>query len=378
LKTIAVIVNYQASSLTLKAAQSVLDSDSIGPVQVVVVDNSEDRAEAERLSRDLPKAVFLKASPKNVGFGSACNWAFETFDGEFILLLNPDARLLPGCLIRLQRTLLSMERVAAVAPQIYWDDRLQFHLPPPLPFFLFEFQTMGQSGRAGSSISSFLSRAWRHRSMAVWRSKRPVLVTSLSGGLMLLRRDAVLKAGRLFDPRFFLYFEDADLSIRLRKAGYDLAIEPRARGVHYYDGSGPKGGRTKMMLMAQSRTLFLEKHVSPLKARIKRGVFRLASLPTQRRNPFSAPPMNAPFELKVPDAFQDGWLFEWSPNPDLIPAAGWFGKGSVMRFDQEHWSQLSPGQHYGRLGRLKGWETHFVYVSWRVVDSTPHLECNAP
>jgi len=329
------------------------------------------------LSRDLPKAVFLKASPKNVGFGSACNWAFETFDGEFILLLNPDARLLPGCLIRLQRTLLSMERVAAVAPQIYWDDRLQFHLPPPLPFFLFEFQTMGRNGGAGSSLSSFLSRVWRNHSIAVWRSKRPVRVTSLSGGLMLLKRDAVLKAGRLFDPRFFLYFEDADLSIRLRRAGYDLAIEPRATGVHYYDGSGPKGGRTKMMLMARSRTLFLEKYVSPHKARIKRGVFRLASLPTLRRNPFSAPPMNAPFEIKVPDAFQDGWLFEWSPNPDLIPAAGRFGKGRVMRFNPEQWNQLSPGQYYGRLGRLKEWETRFVYVSWKVGDSTPPLQCSA-
>jgi GT2 family glycosyltransferase len=375
LKTLVIIVNYKSAPLTLNAVQSVLGSDSIGPVHVVVVDNSENPDEARTLRLNLPSTVSLTVNPENVGFGRACNRAFEAFGGELILLLNPDARLLPGCLLRLQQTLLSMRGVGAVSPQIYWDDGLQFYLPPPIPFFLFQFQTMYDANTAASTISRLLSRIWRYHSIKVWRSRRPIRVQNLPGGLVLLQREAVLKTGPLFDPRFFLYFEDADLFIRLRKAGYALAIEPRAKGIHYYDGTGRSELESKKMMMARSRALFLEKHGNRLKRHLKEAAGRFLLPANKRQNPFPERPMALPFEVNVPDGLRKAWLFEWSPNPDLIPSAGRFGKGSIMRFDNGYWDQLNPGQYFGRLGRPKGFETHFVKFSWRVEDSTP-LECN--
>jgi len=132
-ETLAIIVNYKVADLTLRAVQSVICSESQGPLKVVVVDNSEERIEAEKLYECLPAGVKLIVTPKNIGFGRACNMAFERFSGEYILLLNPDARLLPGCLIRLQKTLSSVEKVAAVAPQAFWDDGLTHFLPPGYP-----------------------------------------------------------------------------------------------------------------------------------------------------------------------------------------------------------------------------------------------------
>ena len=110
-KTLSITINYKSSALTLRAVQSVLDSESLGPVQVVVVDNSEDEAERERLRDSLPSGVILLVSPENIGFGRACNLAFERFEADQIMLLNPDARLLPGCLSRLQQMLSASDLV---------------------------------------------------------------------------------------------------------------------------------------------------------------------------------------------------------------------------------------------------------------------------
>jgi GT2 family glycosyltransferase len=171
LKTLAIIVNYKAAGLTLQAVQSVKDSASLGPVQVVVVDNSEDKDEAERLRLNLPSGVVLRVSPENIGFGRACNLAFERFPGELILLLNPDARLFPGCLARLQKTLLSDKRVAAVGPRIFWDEGSKFCLPPSYPPNLFIFQPVLATWGPQAKINRLISALWRRHSIKVWRSK---------------------------------------------------------------------------------------------------------------------------------------------------------------------------------------------------------------
>ena len=132
MRTLAIIVNYRSALLTLQAVRSVMDSESLGPVAVAVVDNSELPEEAERLRRDLPASVDLMVNTENVGFGRACNQAAEPWRGEAILLINPDAKVLPGCLKRLQQTLFSYNAAAAVSPQIFWDDLLQYRFPPPV------------------------------------------------------------------------------------------------------------------------------------------------------------------------------------------------------------------------------------------------------
>jgi GT2 family glycosyltransferase len=332
LKTLAIVVNYKVAGLTLRAVQSVLDSASLGPVHVVVVDNSEDKEEAERLRSNLPSGVELLVSQENIGFGRACNQAFEEFPEELILLLNPDARLFPGCLARLQKTLLSNKRVAAVGPRIFWDEESKFCLPPSYPPNLFIFQPVLATWGPQAKINRLISALWRRHSIKVWRSKRPVKANNLSGGHVLLKRKAVRRVGGLFDPRFFLYFEDTDLFVRLRKAGYSLIIDPRAEAIHYYDQCGQHNWQEKRALMVMSHRIFLE-------------------------------------NLEVPEKLRKGWLFELSPNPDFVPSAGRFGKGSCMDFPENCWAMLAPGQYFGRLGSPMGIGKDLQVVSCVVGDA---------
>lgn len=366
MKTVAFIVNYKSSGLTLQAVKSVLDSASLGPVKVVVVDNSEDSDEAERLRQDLHPGVFLLVSPQNIGFGRACNLAFKQFDGDQILLLNPDARLLPDCLLRLQKRLSSTEKVGAVSPQIFWDDGLKFYLPPSVPVFMFEFQNVFDSWGPQAPVNRLLSAIWRYYCIKVWRSKRPIRVNNLSGGHVLLKREAVRKAGGLFDPRFFLYFEDTDLFIRLKKAGYTLVIEPGAKAVHYVDQCGQEDWKQKRFFMARSRAQLSEKHGNGLKSRIKKASDWLCSVWPRGRSQMFQPDFTSPFVMKVPAHLQNGWLFEASPNPTFIPSAGRFGKGDMVDFHEKYWSMLAPGQYFGRLGKPTGYSRRSEVISWVV------------
>ena len=363
LKTLAIIVNYKSFPLTLQAVKSVLESESYGPVRVVVVDNSSDPHESHRLRSNLPSSVILQVNKENRGFGSACNQAFEAFESDGILLINPDARLWPGCLKQLQKTLFFSRNVAAVSPQLFWDDDQFFYLPPPYPIALFEFRTLLATWGSEAWINRFLSFLWRRRSIRLWRSETAVEVSNLSGGLVLLNRAAVQKAGGLFDPRFFLYFEDTDLFLRLKKIGFRLLIEPRARAVHYYDQCGRRQLQEKRRLMAKSHTLFLEKHKKASKTALKKFLER-SFRPFMDHKSLNLPVFQSPFSIKVPPRFQNEWLFEWSPNPDLIPSAAQFGAGPEMRFPETCWKLFSPGQYFGRLGGTNYFGTSFQKVSW--------------
>ena len=370
LRTLAIVVNYKVAGLTLRAVQSVHDSASLGPVHVIVVDNSEDKDEAEKLRLNLPSGVELLVSPENIGFGRACNLAFERFRGELVLLLNPDARLLPGCLLRLQKTLFSAGNVAAVGPRIFWDEGLRFYLPPSYPPDLFVFQPVMATWGPQAKINRLLSAFWRRYSIKVWRAGQPVKVNNLSGGHVLLKREAVRKAGGLFDPRFFLYFEDTDLFVRLRKAGYSLIIDPRAEVIHHYDQCGQHNWQEKRALMARSHRIFLEKHCKGWKSRVKKILDHFKAPPQPDRNQLRVPDFTSPFVLEVPEKLRKGWLFEWSPNPDFVPSAGRFGKGPCMDFPEDCWAMLAPGQYFGRLGSPKGIGKDLQAVSCVVGDAT--------
>jgi GT2 family glycosyltransferase len=355
MKTLAIIINYHSSHFTLNAVTSILESDHIGSIQIVVADNSCDASEAACLRKMLPREVILRVNTENIGFGRACNMAFERYDSDMVLLMNPDACLLDDCLIRLQSILTSSGNIGAVGPQAFWDAKHEYKLPPSYPPILHWLQPVTSIGSPDSAINQIISAIWRCFAIKVWRANRTVRVGNLSGGNVLIKREAILKAGGLFDPRFFLYYEDTDLFIRLRQAGYHLLLAPGASAVHYYDQCDQKNWSGKRSLMVESHHKFMQKHCHGLKLFPKKMTaiyMKFHHQHHQQQQPARKPmeTFRGPFVLKVPCDLKSEWLFEWSPNADFIPAAGRFGKGSVMEFSEDCWHLLTPGTYYGRIG----------------------------
>jgi GT2 family glycosyltransferase len=333
-------------------------------VQVVVADNSIDESEAMYLRKHLPSAVVLKVNTENMGFGRACNAVNDAHNADLILLLNPDARLLPDCLIRLQQTLLSSRRIGAVGPQIYWDQKNGYFLPPSYPPMLLWIEPVISMWGPYSRLWRLMSAIWRRFAIHIWRAKSPVRVTNLSGGHVLLKKDAIVTAGGLFDPRFFLYYEDTDLFVRLRNSGYKLVVEPRAEVVHLYDQCDQRHLADKRSLMIASQRLFREKHTRGWKSYLNQLSIQFRKELKISIEPKVKPTYNSPFVVLVPDSLAGEWLFELSPNPNFIPAAGKFGTGVRVVFTENEWNLLSPGVYYGRLSGMMGWGRPVVEITW--------------
>lgn len=323
MKCLAILVNFHGARLIVDAARSLADDPECDEIEIV--DNSVAASEADYLQEHLPARAHLTVAERNLGFAGACNLAFRNTDADCVLLLNPDARLLPGALARLKRTLAESPGAAAVGPRVYWDEERHFLLPPTTypsrsGFFL------DQLGRCIPPLARYRALGFRRRSLREWQATGPFPVDALSGGHVLLRRSALMAAGGLFDPDFFMYWEDSDLMRRLQDRGFSLWLDPRAEAIHLYEHSPRKD-----QLIGQGWPAFAAKYFA---TRPWRWLIRAADR-LQRRGPAPRsfariePTAPAGIAMDVPEAWQGGWLLEFSPSPDFVPAIGRLGSGAV-------------------------------------------------
>ena len=251
---LAIVVNYFSASDTGGAVESLLTDNC--DLTVVVVDNSCDRSESDSLKKVLPPEAKIMTSHINLGFGQACNWAAREHPADYIFLLNPDARVLPGCTSLLIDQLKSSIELGAVAPMQYLDDQRQWMLPPS--WFPTEIRAWAtDKALRDTRDSQRYSVASRNEAIRYWTSELPVPQRALSGGMLMIRQSAVESYPELFDPQFFMYFEDSDLCQRLRRRGYKLAMVPKAIGVHRWNNHPHKGH-----LMAESAAKYFRKYAS--------------------------------------------------------------------------------------------------------------------
>lgn len=218
-------------------------------ISVTVVDNASPDDSAAMVA-DLPVRV-VKA-PRNGGFAYGCNLGTAGGVAEFVLLLNPDARIDPDSLARLAHALREDQGLGGVGPRTFDDSG-------ELVWSQRRFPRL----RSTYAQAVFLQRAAPRASWTdeVIRDRaayaRPATPDWLSGACLLLRRKALEAVGGM-DEGFFLYSEETDLFRRLRAAGWAARYEPRAVAYHEGGGSAPRNTTTR--IWARSRVRYARKH----------------------------------------------------------------------------------------------------------------------
>ena len=190
-------------------------------VHLALIDNSEDKAIAMHVTK-LGKARFGDTivhvtylnGHANIGYGTAHNLVLHGTGSDYHLVLNPDVELAPDALANGVRWLDAHPEVGALAPFARDGAGRRIYLCKRYPA-IFDLFLRGFAPR-------FMQRIWKRRldryEMRDVFSKDPpeevIGIPALSGAFMLVRRDAIDRTGG-FDPKFFLYFEDFDWSVRL-------------------------------------------------------------------------------------------------------------------------------------------------------------------
>lgn len=325
---------------------------------VWLVDNSQDKDEFSALrecTQSLPWVSLIDAGA-NLGFGRACNLAFARSTAPLFLLLNPDARVAPADLLALAQAMRDDLRLAAVSPRIYWNEARTFLLPQAFP------QTPWTAiGQALGSRSRSLTRRAADRYVAAQRqrmaSTSPFETGFLAGAVMMLRRDAVQAAGGLFDPDYFMFFEDSDLSLRLRRAGGRLAIVPGAAAVHEYRHKPFKGE-----MMAHSRSQYYRKRY-PWFHRVSGGLARVDRLaravPVGRW--FETLPSPCRTLAEFASATREMGVIAFSPSMLMMPAIFRPHGEAARPFDEHEWALLEPAAYVTLVEGSGGAPARWVY-----------------
>ncbi len=230
----AILVTYNSMEVIGNALQALRAEKQIR--DIYVVDNCSKDGTQAHIRTDFP-GIKLIGNAKNEGFGRGNNAALQKVETAYALLVNPDAVLQPGALSLLLAAAERYPDAAILAPALL-DENGEAHHSFKRNVFEREANDDEYIAPEGELCAGFLS-----------------------GAVMLLNMSLIKRIG-FFDPNIFLYYEDDDLCLRARQAGYGLVYVPQAQAVHLMGRSSgeskPEAEYFKQKHMIWSR-LYIEK-----------------------------------------------------------------------------------------------------------------------
>lgn len=245
----------------LDAVERLGQSFAIADVPVFLIDNADSAslsldiftADARR-AESLGVEIRLVHGHGNIGYGAAHNLVLTRVESDFHLLLNPDVVLEPDTLAAGIQYLTENPDIVLTSPAAIDENGIKQHLCKRYPSIL-TFLIRGFF--PGALKELFRNRLARFEMHDLAEHEASTEVSIVSGCFMLVRTSP-LKAIHGFDERYFLYFEDFDLSLRLGRLG-KLSYLPAMQIVHGGGHAARKGFR-HVSMFARSGIHFFNTH----------------------------------------------------------------------------------------------------------------------
>lgn len=229
-----ILINYNSAGYTLECMASVLDKTAPEiNFELVVVDNNSKEADFRHLSENWPADPRLKLVRSNIntGFGGGNMRGRQEVDARYLLFLNNDTQLLNDCLSLLAAYMDQHPEVGVCTAQNY-DQHGNF-----VPSFDHD-KGLRKLIFGRGMLQKTNSNRYPERKKEY---SQPLSVDWVNGAFMFFRASDFDTIGG-FDPNIFLYFEEMDLSKRLRKMGKESVLYPQAKILHH---QGVSIGRSK-------------------------------------------------------------------------------------------------------------------------------------
>jgi N-acetylglucosaminyl-diphospho-decaprenol L-rhamnosyltransferase len=238
------IVNWNSRELLRRCLLSIRATCFDLVPQVVVVDSGSFDGCAEMLAAEFPDVEFVQ-SARNIGFGRSNNLGFAHVTGETLLLLNPDTEVRPGAVQRMLTELDRLPWAGILAPRLLNSDltlQSSVHaLPRPV------LQALDSE-----FLRRLLSRLSLWAPPTDFAPPGPVAVEAVAGACMMLRAATFREVGG-FRHEYFMYAEDMDLCLKVRRAGLCIYHIPQAEILHHSGASSSgQGSKFSAVMMREA------------------------------------------------------------------------------------------------------------------------------
>lgn len=251
-----IIVNYNTRQLTAECIDSVFEKTSGIDFEIILVDNASTDGSLEQFSAD--SRIHYIYNKENVGFGRANNIGYARSSGRYVLFLNSDT-ILENNAVEILARFLDLHPEAAMTGGQLLDRELKpafsyYHL---FPSALWELNFLMKQALT-KSIDFFKRRSAARNGFCS--------VAYIIGADLMVRRSDIERLG-LFDPKFFMYFEETEMARRYAAAGRKSLFCPEARIIHLENASFRSAGKKDRMFY-RSRRLYYESIFPKWKCRL--------------------------------------------------------------------------------------------------------------
>lgn len=312
-----IVVSWNTRDLLaacLRSVQAAVDEAGLD-ARLWVVDNASHDGSVEMLERVFA-GVRLVPSPLNLGFGGGQNLALRAIGFErvpvpppvqvgadrlqipappgmdsetgvslplesepprYVLVLNPDTRIDPGALRAMVAFMDRTPGAGVCGPRLMYGDGSFQHAG-------YRFPSLAQVVLDFWPINWRLTESWLNGRYPrrLYEAGKPFPIDHPLGAAMLFRREVIEQTGG-FDLEYFMYVEEIDWCVRVRRAGWGIYCVPAAEVIHY-EGQSTKQVRPQMVVaLWRSRYIFYRKHCSPAYRWAVRRIIRAGMRAQMRR-----------------------------------------------------------------------------------------------
>lgn len=247
-----IIVNYNTKTLTKNCIDSIVSQTHGVSYEIILVDNASSDGSVEVFEND-NRINFIK-SDKNLGFGKANNLGYRYSQGKYVFLLNSDTLLLNNSIKLFFDKMENVDEYVGCMGCLLQDtEGNRVHSYSDFP-------------KVGNLLSYMVWSGFKYivqgkmnmddpKRMDINPSFFPV--DFITGADLFIRRTTIEECG-LFDPDFFMYFEDPEMEWRYAQKGYKRYIYDAPQIVHL-EGKSFEKTNSKLLVKLQSNILYYDK-----------------------------------------------------------------------------------------------------------------------
>ena len=250
------IVNFNTKEPLKKCLESIKNNIQGISYEVIVVDNASSDGSAEMVKQGFPH-IKLIANSQNRGATVAKNQSFKIAQGRFILIADSDIEILPGAVSSMVDFMDKTPQAGIVGPRVLFADLSPQHSC-----------NKGFPNLFNAFINNiFFLAHLRYRFYRTTIGKRYVKSRynrveefAWLGGMCLLVRNTIVQQLGGMDENFFIYYDDTEFCLRVKKAGYKIYYLPQAAVIHYWGAGVGKFSAFLFPKIFESELYFFRKH----------------------------------------------------------------------------------------------------------------------